>query len=162
MYSIITFVGTLFKEGQSLFYMRVAQVAFIQLAETSFDHLHSLSLDWHLRKKLGMVTRSMDRGISACDTLMRALFMTLIPVLGESIAVCIIFYVYFDYLPLSLSVFFFIFTYCVSTVLITAWRRKFRIQMRESDNDWSALCTDSLINFETVKYFSAESYEKRR
>lgn len=140
----------------------MAQAAFIELAEESFDHLHRLSLDWHLRKKLGMVTKSMDRGISACDTLMKALFMTLIPVIAESIAVCIIFILYFDYIALSIAIFFFIFLYISATFSITAWRRKFRMQMVESDNAWSSLCTDSLINFETVKYFTAEGYEKAR
>ena len=177
IYATIQFLNTFFKENQSLMYMKVAQTAFVQLAEVSFDHLHKLSLDWHLRKKLGqgscmmiqnsvkykriciqysfvtgcfrffLVTRSMDRGIGACDTLMKVLFMTLVPVVGECIAVCIIFAFYFNYFPLSVTVFFFIFIYAVTTFFITAWRRQFRIKMVEYDNDWSSLCTDSLVNF---------------
>lgn len=65
IYSAIQFVGATLKEGQSLIYLQVAQAAFVQLSETTFSHLHSLSLDWHLRKKLGEVIRSMDRGIAA-------------------------------------------------------------------------------------------------
>lgn len=65
LYSAIQFFGATFKEAQSLVYLKVAQAAFVQLSETTFGHLHSLSLDWHLRKKLGEVIRSMDRGIDA-------------------------------------------------------------------------------------------------
>ncbi len=65
IYSVIQFFGATLKEGQSLIYLKVAQAAFVQLSETTFAHLHSLSLDWHLRKKLGEVIRSMDRGIAA-------------------------------------------------------------------------------------------------
>ena len=64
-YAVIQFFGATFKEGQSLIYLKVAQAAFVQLSETTFIHLHTLSLDWHLRKKLGEVIRSMDRGIAA-------------------------------------------------------------------------------------------------
>ena len=65
IYAAIQFFGAAFKEGQSLIYLKVAQAAFVQLSETTFEHLHSLSLDWHFRKKLGEVIRSMDRGIAA-------------------------------------------------------------------------------------------------
>ena len=68
LYSAISWLGSTFKEGQFLFYLKVGQAAFVQLSEASFDHLHHLSLDWHLRKKLGEVLRSVDRGIAACDT----------------------------------------------------------------------------------------------
>ena len=114
IYCCIQFAATFFKEGQSLFYLRVAQAAFIQLSEISFQHIHSLSLDWHMRKKLGEVIRSMDRGILSCDTLMKYLFLWLIPAIAECILVCIIFAVYFDYLPLAFSIFTFVFVYMVS------------------------------------------------
>jgi hypothetical protein len=161
-YAVIQFCGSFFKECQSLVYLRVAQAAFVQLATVAFEHLHSLSLDWHLRKKLGNVIRSMDRGIAACDILMKYMFLWLIPALAECIAVCVIFAVYFDYFPLSVSVFFFVFCYIVWTVVLTLWRKKFRKQVAKSDNDWHDRCTDSLMNFETVKHFTNEEYEIQR
>jgi len=161
-YAVIQFCGSFFKECQSLVYLRVAQAAFVQLATVAFEHLHSLSLDWHLRKKLGNVIRSMDRGIAACDILMKYMFLWLIPALAECIAVCVIFAVYFDYFPLSVSVFFFVFVYIVWTVVLTLWRKKFRKQVAKSDNDWHDRCTDSLMNFETVKHFTNEEYEIQR
>ena len=161
-YAAVMFAGTFFKESQSLVYLKVAQAAFVQLSEVSFRHLHSLSLDWHLRKKLGEVIRSMDRGIAACDILMKFLFLWLLPAIMECILVCVIFAVYFDYFPLSVSVFFFVFAYMIWTIVLTLWRKKFRKQVAKSDNDWHDKCTDSLINFETVKYFTAEEYEIKR
>lgn len=161
-YSLIQLSSSTLKECQSLVYLRVAQAAFVQLSEASFSHLHALSLDWHLRKKLGEVIRSMDRGIAACDNLMKYLFLWMVPAIAECILVTIIFALYFDYLPLAVSVFFFVFTYITWTILLTLWRKKFRKQVAKSDNDWHDKCTDSLINFETVKYFTAEEFEKKR
>lgn len=162
LYSILGFLGSTFKEGQSLIYLKVAQAAFVQLSEVAFHHIHSLSLDWHLRKKLGEVIRSMDRGIAACDTLMKYLFLWLVPALVECLVVCIIFATYFDYLPMAIAVFYFVFAYILWTILVTLWRKKFRKAVVKSDNEWHDLCTDSLINFETVKFFTAEDYEMKR
>lgn len=92
----------------------------------TFEHLHSLSLDWHLRKKLGETIRSMDRGIGACDSLMRYLFLFLVPAVGEMIVVIVIFASYFDYLPLAVAVFAFVYVYAIMTILMTLWRKKFR------------------------------------
>ena len=162
IFSVIQFCSTFLKECQSLVYLKVAQAAFIQLSEVAFYHLHSLSLDWHLRKKLGEVIRSMDRGILACDILMKYLFLWMIPAIAECLLVCIIFATYFDYLPLALVIFTFVFVYMTWTVVVTLWRKKFRKDVAKSDNDWHDKCTDSLINFETVKYFTAEKYEIER
>jgi len=161
-YVILSFFSKLFKEGQSLLYLKVAQAAFIQLSEKTFHHIHTLSLDWHLKKKLGDVIRSMDRGISACDTLMKYLFLWLVPAIGECVVVCIIFASYFKYFPLSIAVFFFVLVYMVLTIVLTLWRKKFRKAVAKSDNAWHDRCTDSLINFETVKYFTGENYEKEK
>eukprot|EP00562_Extubocellulus_spinifer_P028869 CAMPEP_0178642790 /NCGR_PEP_ID=MMETSP0698-20121128/17362_1 /TAXON_ID=265572 /ORGANISM="Extubocellulus spinifer, Strain CCMP396" /LENGTH=934 /DNA_ID=CAMNT_0020283569 /DNA_START=162 /DNA_END=2967 /DNA_ORIENTATION=+ len=162
LYATLNFAGAFFKESQSLVYLKVAQAAFVQLSEVAFRHLHSLSLDWHLKKKLGEVLRSMDRGIAACDTLMKFMFLWLIPAIAECLLVVVIFATYFDYFPLAVSVFFFVFVYMVWTVLVTLWRKKFRKQVTKSDNDFHDICADSLINFETVKYFTGEAYEMRR
>ncbi|KAL9181208.1 hypothetical protein ACHAXT_010013 [Thalassiosira profunda] len=161
-YSLTQLAASTLKECQSLVYLRVAQAAFVQLSEASFNHLHSLSLDWHLRKKLGEVIRSMDRGIAACDQLMKYAFLWLLPAVSECLLVAVIFATYFDYFPLAVSVFFFVFTYITWTILVTLWRKKFRKKVAKSDNDWHDKCTDSLVNFETVKYFTAEEYEKKR
>jgi len=76
--------------------------------------------------------------------------------------VTIIFATYFNYFPLAISIFFFVYTYVVVTIVVTLWRKKFRKSVAKSDNDWHDKCTDSLVNFETVKYFTAEEYEMKR
>ena len=162
LYATLNFAGSFFKESQSLVYLKVAQAAFVQLSEVSFRHLHSLSLDWHLKKKLGEVLRSMDRGIAACDILMKFAFLWLLPAIVECLLVVIIFASYFNYFPLAVAVFFFVFAYMTWTVLVTLWRKKFRKQVTKSDNDFHDICTDSLINFETVKYFTGEDFEMKR
>jgi hypothetical protein len=162
LYALIQYFGSAFKEGQSLIYLKVAQAAFVQLSETAFVHLHSLSLDWHLRKKLGEVLRSMDRGIAACDTLMKYLFLWLIPALAECLVVCIIFATYFHYPPLAVTVFYFVWVYIVWTIVLTLWRKKFRKAVVKSDNEYHDRFTDSLTNFETVKFFTGEEYERQR
>ena len=124
--------------------------------------LYRLSLDWHFKKKLGEVLRSMSRGITACDTLVKYLFLWLVPAIAECILVAVIFSLYFDELLLAVTVFFFVFAYMLMTVLLTLWRKKFRKQVASADNDWNDVATDSLINFETVKYFTAEQKEKEK
>jgi len=161
-YAAVQFFGSLFREGQSLVYLRVAQAAFVQLSETTFVHLHRLSLDWHLRKKLGEVMRSMDRGIAACDTLMKYLFLWLVPAIAECLIVCIMFATYYSYAPLAVVVFYSVWIYIVWTIIVTLQRKKFRKAVVKSDNEWHDRATDSLVNFETVKYFTAEEYERQR
>jgi ABC-type multidrug transport system fused ATPase/permease subunit len=161
-YALLQLASSTFKECQSLVYLKVAQAAFVQLSEETFQHLLNLSLDWHLIKKLGEVIRSMDRGIAACDSLMKYCFLMLLPAIFECIMVTIIFATYFDCFSLAVAVFFFVFAYVVLTILLTLWRRRFRKQMAKSDNDWHDKCTDSLINFETVKYFTSEEFEIKR
>lgn len=161
-YAAVQFFGALFREGQSLVYLRVAQAAFVQLSETTFVHLHRLSLDWHLRKKLGEVMRSMDRGIAACDTLMKYLFLWLVPAFAECVIVCIMFATYYSYAPLAVVVFYSVWIYIVWTIIVTLQRKKFRKAVVRSDNEWHDRATDSLVNFETVKYFTAEEYERQR
>lgn len=162
LYAALQFATSFFREAQGLVYLKVAQAAFVQLSLAAFSHLHSLSLDWHLRKKLGEVIRSMDRGILACDTLMKYLFLWLVPAIAECLLVVIIFATVFKFFPLSVAVFFFIFVYVIVTIIITLWRKRFRKKVADSDNDWHEICTDSLVNFETVKYFTAEQYELER
>lgn len=161
-YASVQFLGSTFREGQSLVYLRVAQAAFVQLSETTFVHLHRLSLDWHLRKKLGEVMRSLDRGIAACDTLMKYLFLWLVPAIAECLIVCIMFATYYSYAPLAVVVFYSVWIYIVWTIIITLQRKKYRKAVVRSDNEWHDRATDSLVNFETVKYFTAEEYERQR
>ena len=113
-------------EMQSIVYLKVKQQANIQLAVQAFSHLHKLSLNWHLSKKMGNVIRSMDRGTGAADTLITYLFLYLLPALLECIAVCIVFLVKFRDVGISLVALGGVVAYAVITIVITRWRKKFR------------------------------------
>eukprot|EP00756_Hemistasia_phaeocysticola_P044439 Hpha_TRINITY_DN1812_c0_g1::TRINITY_DN1812_c0_g1_i1::g.170536::m.170536/K06147/ABCB-BAC; ATP-binding cassette, subfamily B, bacterial len=147
------------KELQNVVYVKVKQVAFVEMASHVFKHVHELSLEWHLRKKMGTVIRAMDRGTSAADSIVTYLFLYLIPTILECIVTFAIFSAHFKKPELA-SVCFLSFTvYILLTSLLTAWRRRFREGMNQHDNDYHTKFTDSLINFETVKYFTSEERE---
>ncbi|KAH8058530.1 ABC transporter [Aureococcus anophagefferens] len=158
-YAGLTFTGKVMKECQSLAYLRVQKYAFIDLASDTFGHLHSLSLQWALSKKMGEVVRVTDRGIAGCDTFMKYGVLYIGPSIAEAFAVCVLFYVHFKLWALSVLVFASVFLYAALTIKLTLWRKRFRSAMNKSDNAWHDRLTDSLVNFETVKYFTAERYE---
>ncbi|CAE8652573.1 unnamed protein product, partial [Polarella glacialis] len=160
-YSLLTFLSKALKEAQSLIYIKVQQAAYIEIADTTFAHLHSLSLDWHLKKKLGNVVRSMDRGIAAAQQTMQYVFLYLVPTLVEAFAVVLIFVFHFENLRLAVFVGLNLFLYIYVTIKVTLWRKGFRAASTQKDNELHDRLTDSLINYETIKYFAAEPYERR-
>jgi ABC-type transport system involved in Fe-S cluster assembly fused permease/ATPase subunit len=89
------------------------------------------------------------------------LFLWMIPALLECLVVCIIFATYFSYLPLAIAIFYFVFVYVVWTIVVTLWRKKFRKALVQSDNEMENRFVDSMINFETVKFFTAEDFEAK-
>lgn len=147
------------KELQSFVYIPVQRTAYIEIADFSFAHIHSLSLDWHLRKKMGNVIRSLQRGLQAAQQTMQYIFLYLIPTIAEGIAVVLIFLLHFRNASLAVLVFINLWLYCYVTVKITIWRKKFRSDMAKKDNEMNDRLADSLVNYETIKYFTAEKYE---
>jgi len=161
MYAFLSFVSKGLKELQSLVYIRVQQAAYVEIADRTFGHLHSMSLDWHLRKKMGNVIRSMDRGITAAQQTMQYVCLYLVPTLVEAVVVNLIFAIHFKNVRLAVFVFLNLYAYCYATVKVTLWRKNFRTATTKHDNELHDRLTDSLVNFETVKYFTAEDYERR-
>jgi ABC-type transport system involved in Fe-S cluster assembly fused permease/ATPase subunit len=162
IFCALRFGSTFFKEAQSLVFLKVKQQAYIQLAETTFAHLHELSLNWHLTKQTGNVIRSMDRGTEAASQLVSNVFLFLGPALLECLAVIIIFFTHFNSIPLGILIFSSVVIYIGITVAVTTWRKKYREATNKSDNDFHEKATDSIINFETVKYFTMEKFEVAR
>ena len=159
-YGLLLLCSKVLKEFQSLVYLGVAQAAFTDLSQDTFEHVHTLSLHWHLGKKLGEVVRVIDRGISACDTLMKYGVLYLVPAMGECITVVVLFFTVFDVWSVGVLVFSCLAAYAVLTYKLTMWRKRFRASMNKKDNRWHDRITDSLVNFETVKYFTNERYER--
>ncbi|CAM9656420.1 unnamed protein product [Heterosigma akashiwo] len=111
---------------------------------------------------MGKVIRSMDRGSEAANTLTNYLFLYLLPSLAECLAVCVIFALKFRSWEVALLAFCSVCVYGVVTVRVTLWRKKFRQRSNKHDNDFHDKATDSIINYETVKYFTNEPFEIRR
>jgi ATP-binding cassette subfamily B protein len=131
------------------------------LALKTFDHMHRLSLRFHLEKKTGGLTRVLERGRDGIEELSRMALMTLFPTIVEFILVCTVLLIEFDWRYVAV-VTGMIIVYLWFTIRTTEWRIGIRRIMNESDQDSNAKAVDSLLNFETVKYFGAEGREKAR
>lgn len=160
-YAFLCLASKCFKEFQSLIYIKVQQRAYIEIADDSFRHLHNLSLDWHLKKKMGNVIRSVDRGIAAAQQTMQYVFLNLVPTLLEAFAVTGIFLFHFANLRLAVFMFMNLAAYLYFTIKITQCRKQLRTASTKHDNNLHDRMTDSLVNYETIKYFTAEDYERK-
>tara|TARA_B100001121_G_scaffold191477_1_gene167250 strand:- start:395 stop:1930 length:1536 start_codon:yes stop_codon:yes gene_type:complete len=150
-----------FSEIKDSLFSFVSQSATREIALLVFKHLHSLSIDFHFSRKTGALGRFMDRGTKGIEFLMRYVVFNIIPVIVEIILVCIIFNHLFGNIY-SLITFCTIFTFVIVTLKITQWRLEFRKKLNKADNNVSNTILESLINFETVKYFGNEKTEFKR
>ncbi|XP_061580553.1 ATP-binding cassette sub-family B member 6 isoform X4 [Cololabis saira] len=125
-----------------------------------FSHLHGLSLRWHLERHTGDVLRSIDRGTSSINNLLSYILFSILPTICDIIIAIIYFVSYFS-VWFGLVVFTCMVLYLTCTILITEWRTKYRREMNNQDNSAKSRAVDSLLNFETVKYYNAENYEVR-
>ncbi|XP_034417624.1 ATP-binding cassette sub-family B member 6, mitochondrial, partial [Cyclopterus lumpus] len=125
-----------------------------------FSHLHGLSLRWHLDRRTGDVLRSVDRGTSSINNLLSYILFSILPTVCDIIIAIIYFVSYFS-VWFGLIVFTCMVLYLTCTILITEWRTKYRREMNDRDNSAKSRAVDSLLNFETVKYYCAEDYEVR-
>uniref|UniRef100_A0A8C1QLR0 ATP-binding cassette, sub-family B (MDR/TAP), member 6b n=1 Tax=Cyprinus carpio TaxID=7962 RepID=A0A8C1QLR0_CYPCA len=126
-----------------------------------FAHLHDLSLRWHLGRRTGDVLRSIDRGTSSVNNLLSYVVFSIVPTIADIIIAIIYFVTYFS-AWFGLIVFICMFLYLTITIIITEWRTKYRREMNTQDNIAKSKAVDSLLNFETVKYYNSEGFEVRR
>ncbi|CAK8695554.1 unnamed protein product [Clavelina lepadiformis] len=126
-----------------------------------FQHLHSLSLRWHLSRKTGAVLRSIDRGTLSINSFVSYIVFSIFPTILD-IIVAVVFFITTFNIWFGLIVFVSLTIYLVATILITEMRTKIRRQMNFRDNKSKQTAIDSLLNFETVKYYNAEDYEAKR
>jgi len=142
-------------------FAKVAMNAVRRLAILTFEHVHLLSLRFHLERKTGGLTRVLERGRNAIETIVRMVLLQLAPTIVELVLVVAVLLLHFDWryvviVGLTVALFMW-FTY-----VATEWRIGIRRKMNESDTDANAKAIDSLLNYETVKYFSAETREAKR
>ncbi|MDT8345524.1 MAG: ABC transporter ATP-binding protein/permease [Thermohalobaculum sp.] len=160
-YGVVRLAGTVLQQVRDMIFARVSQHALRRLANRTFAHVHRLSLGYHLARRTGELSRVVDRGIKAIDFLLRFLVFNVVPLALELIVVCVIFWVEFGlaYFAVLLAT---IAAYVVFTFRVTEWRLKIRVQMNKDDQDAHQKAVDSLLNYETVKYFNAEGRESAR
>ena len=157
-YAGARFGGVLFDNIRNAVFETVGQDAGRRLAVQVFRHIHALSLRFHLERRSGALTKIVERGTKSIDTMLYFLLFNIAPTVIELAAVCVIFYVRFG-LGLVLVTLVFVFAYIGFTRTVTEWRTRVRREMVAHDTQASARAMDSLLNYETVKYFSAEDRE---
>ncbi|HXF65174.1 MAG TPA: ABC transporter ATP-binding protein/permease [Burkholderiales bacterium] len=160
-YGLLRFSATLFAELRDLVFVRVTQRAIRRVALAVFRHLHSLSLRFHLERQTGGVARDIERGSRGISTLLSYMLFSIIPVLLEFGLVAWILLARFDWRFAAIT-FVAIALYIAFTVAITEWRMEIRRHANELDSRANTRAIDSLLNYETVKYFGNEEYEARR
>src|SRR5262247_3539090 len=137
-------------------FAKVAMHAVRRLAYRTFEHMHELSLRFHLERKTGGLTRVLERGRNAIETIVRMVIMQLVPTIIELALIVVVLLYQFDW-RYVVVVLVMIYTYKA-----TEWRIGIRRRMNDSDTDANVKAIDSLLNYETVKYFGAEEREARR
>ncbi|KAG9349028.1 hypothetical protein JZ751_029346 [Albula glossodonta] len=146
---------------RSFLWIRVQQYTNRVVQVRLFSHLHSLSLRWHLGRRTGDVLRSIDRGTSSINSLLSYIVFSILPTIAD-IIIAIVYFISNFNAWFGLIIFICMFLYLTLTIIITEWRTKYRRDMNTQDNNAKSKAVDSLLNFETVKYYNAENYEVNR
>jgi len=160
-YGTARVLGQLFGELRDAVFVRVGQHALRRIALNTFRHLHALSLKFHLERRTGGLSRVIERGTRGIDFLLRFMLFNILPTLLEIVLISSIFWTKFGVMY-ALITFVCLISYIFFTITVTDWRLKFRREMNEQDTKANTKAIDSLLNFETVKYFTNEDHEARR
>ena len=160
-YGLVRISSTFFGELRNAIFSKVTQKAITQITLNTFKHLHSLSLQFHLGRQTGALSKFIDRGSKGINFLLTYMLFNVIPTIIEIFFVAGILAIIYG-LKYALVTLITISLYLAITFIVTQWRVKFRRQMNEADNAVSTKLVDSLLNFETVKYFNNEEHEFNR
>jgi len=160
-YGALRFSAILFNEIRNVVFARAGVEIIHHISMVAFEHLHNLSLSFHLDRKTGGLSRDMERGNMAITSFLRIVVFNIIPVAIEIGMVLYILWrqldIRFVLITIAMIVVYFIFTF-----MVTRWRTRFRVQMNESDSSANTRVLDSLLNYETVKVFGNERLEMER
>jgi len=160
-YGLLRLFSTLFGEMRDAVFAKVTQRAIRRVALQVFTHLHSLSLRFHLQRQTGGMSRDIERGTKGISFLLTFLLFNILPTLLEIIMVAAILFVKYS-AWFAVITFVTLLVYIAFTLMITEWRMVFRRTMNDMDSKANTRAIDSLINYETVKYFGNEQYEAER
>lgn len=160
-YGLFRLLGSLFNELRDTIFARVRYHAMRELSKRVLKHLHDLSLRFHLERKTGAISRDLERGTRSVGTLMNFLVFSTVPILVEFTLVATILLSNYAWV-FALVTFGTVLVYIAFTLLVTEWRMEHRHAMNRLDSESNTQAFDSLINYETVKYFNNESLEQKR
>ena len=161
IYGVLRFLSTGFAELREFVFVKVTYNAVSEIALKVFQNLHQLSLSFHLSKKTGSLTRELERGIRGISTIVNFTLYSVLPTFFEVIFVAS--WLAINYEPFfAIIILATIFFYAIFTIYVTNWRIMLRRNMNESDASANATVVDSLMNYETVKYFNNEEFEENR
>jgi len=160
-YGVARIASLTFEGMRDALFSKVSQHAIREVSLTIFKHLHSLSLQFHLDRQTGALSKFIDRGTKGIDFLLRYVIFNVVPTFIEIILVTIILLNLYGYFYALITIIT-ITIYVILTFAITQWRVQFRRDMNRADNSVSTKMIDSLLNFETVKYFNNENHEFNR
>jgi len=160
-YGLLRLSSSLFNELRDVVFAKVRHGTMKTLSLTALRQLHGLSLRYHLERKTGALSRDMERGTRGASTLLNFMVFSILPTFVELGLVLVI--LLGQYTPwFALITFITVSLYIYTTFKITSWRMKFRHRMNAKDSEANSIAVDSLINYETVKYFNNEEYEHQR
>ena len=160
-YGLLRLSASLFTELRELLFSRVTESAVRTVALQVFEHLHALSLRFHLSRQTGGMTRDIERGTKGIQSLISYSLYSILPTIVELTLVLGYFIWAYNYL-FAVVTFGALVLYVIFTIFVTEWRTQYRRKMNELDSKANQRAIDSLINFETVKYFGNEQYEASR
>ncbi len=160
-YGLLRFASTTFSDLRDMIFAKVTQRAMRRVSMAVFEHLHALSLRFHLERHTGGITRDIERGSKAISSLVGFLLFRITPTVLEILMVAVILFIKLDWI-FSLITLVTLFVYIGLTITITDWRTQFVRRANALDSEAYGRAIDSLLNYETVKYFGNERYEAKR
>ena len=161
VYGLLRLTSSLFNELRDAVFARVRHGAMRSVSLRVLEHLHQLSLRFHLERKTGGLSRDIDRGTRSVSSLMNYMVFSILPILVEISLIALILLSRYD-IWFAIVTFTAVITYIVFTMTVTEWRMKYRISMNKFDSVANTQAVDSLLNYETVKYFGNEGHELQR
>ncbi|HER26910.1 MAG TPA: ABC transporter ATP-binding protein/permease, partial [Rhodospirillales bacterium] len=159
-YGVVRILSLSFRELQSAVFAKVAERAIRTAGVMTFRHIHDLALRFHLDRRTGGLSRAIERGTKGIEYVLRMMLFNIIPTMIEIAMVCALMWGMFNewFALVTLGT---VAAYIFWTLVITEWRLKFRRTMNDSDSEAHSRAIDSLLNYETVKYFGNENHETR-
>ena len=161
IYGLLRFINSGFNELRDAIFARVRYHAMNRLAVSVLSHLHDLSLRYHLERNTGAISRDLERGTQSFSSILNYLVFNIVPTAAEFLLVALILFSQYDSLFAGI-IFFSVIFYVGFTLMVTEWRMHYRHEMNALDSSANGRAMDSLMNYETVKYFNNDDHEIRR